>query len=310
MASTIYTFAADLTKQKPRGIANVYVKLSADTGYSTLGKLRNGKAHVRSLASQNTYKRSQPFSAVAEYQFEMMQCSLTEFELLATLVAGSVLVIVETVDAQYYVHNAAATMLGIKYRVVNDAKIDTNRFIEISMKVGLIDSEIDTVLPSVAPTLTAPGTGDTFWAIANTGVVVTNPGRDENILPAGVATFEICARSESSYDDMGEVTNSSLIFETFGKESDKLRYRNVGVKITGSVDTLQDSSAEKANLDLIHANGANIKMTHFDGLVWTLANKVGVQWNEGADGDFDDHKTIKFEFDGSMLVSDFDGVVA
>jgi len=310
MASSIYGFTADLTKQLPRGIANVYVKITADTGYSTLGKIRNGKAHVRSLQTNNTKKQSQPFSAVAEHTFEMLQCSLTELELLDTLCNGNTLVIVETVDSQYYVHNAAATQLGIKYRVVNDAKIDTNRFIEISMKVGLIDSELDTVMPSSAPTLTSPATGDTFWAIANTGVVVTNPGRDENILPAGVATAEICARSESSYDDMGEVTNFALTFETFGRESDKLRYRNVGIKIDGSFETLQDSNSEKANLDLIHTNGGNFKFTHFDGLIWTLTNKVGMQYDEGFDGDFDDHKTIKYTIDGSILMSEFDGVVS
>lgn len=310
MPSTIYTFAADLTKQLPKGIKDVYVKVAADTGYSTLGKIRNGKAHVRSSSTQDTYKRSKPFSAVAEHEFEMLQCSLTEIELMDQLILGDVLVIVETVDAQYYVHNAAATLLGIKFKITADAKIDANRFILVQMSVGLIDSELDTVMPSVAPTLTAPATGDKFWAIANTGVVVTNPGRQENILPAGVATLEICALSESSYDDMGEVTNSSLTVESFGDMSDKLRYRNVGLTVLANYDTMQDSNTEKANLDLIHTNGGNFKITFFDGLVATLANKVGMQWNEGFDGDFEGHKFINFKLDGNILKSDLDGVFA
>jgi hypothetical protein len=201
-------------------------------------------------------------------------------------------------------------MLGIKYKVVADGKIDANRFIQIQMKVGLKDSEIDSVIPAAATSVTAPATGDTFWSIANTGVAVTNLGRNENILPSGVSVLEICALSESAYDDMGEVTNSSFTLETFGDESDKLRYRNVGATITASFNTMQDSSAEKANLDLIHQNGASIKITHFDGMIWTLANKVGVMWDEGFDGDFEGHKFINFKFDGNILVSDVDGIVS
>ena len=306
----IYSYAPSLGNQKPKGIANVYVKLTADTGYSTLGDLRNGKAHIRSLQSQTTYKRSTPFSAIAEYEFEMLQCSKAEIELLDTLIAGNTLVVVKTVDAQYYVHNVTATLLGMKYKIVADAKLDTNRFILIQMKVGLLDSELDTVMPAVAPTLDAPASGDTFWSIANTGILTNNAGRKENIVPAGVSTFGLCAIAESTYRDMGEVTNSSLTFESFGNDSDKLRYRNIGVTVLGNFDTLQDSNTEKSNLDLIHTNGANIQVTFFDAVVFTLADKVGIQWNEGFDGDFDGHKLINYKFDGNVLVSAIDDIVA
>ena len=71
MASSIYPFAADLTKQAPRGIAKVYVKKAADTGYSSLGDIRNGKAHVRLTGTQNSRKRTNPFSAIAEHEFSL-----------------------------------------------------------------------------------------------------------------------------------------------------------------------------------------------------------------------------------------------
>lgn len=310
MASSIYPFAADLTKQVPRGIAKVYVKKAADTGYSSLGDIRNGKAHVRLTGTQNSRKRTNPFAAIAEHEFEMLQCSLAELELLDTLRAGDVDVIIECIDGQCYVHNAAATRVGIWAKPVFDAKIDSNRFIQIRMKVGLLSSEIDTVVPSSAPSITAPADTDTFWSIANPTGVTTNPGKKENIRPAGIATAEICALSESSYDDMGEVTNFAFSLEPLGRESDKLRFRTIGFKIDGSFDQMQDSSTEKGALDLFHANGASFKFTFHDGLIVTLADKVGVIPDEGFDGDFDDHKVIKYTIDGSILVSELDGIVS
>lgn len=310
MASSIYSYSASVSNQKPRAIAKVFVKKAGDTGYASLGILRNGKAHLKSAQTVDTNKRSRTFSAIAEHDFEMQQCSLVEIELLDTLVAGDVDVIVQCVDGQQYEHIAAGTRVGIKYKIVSSNKIDTNRFIQVQMRVGLVDSEIDSVVPASATSITNPSTGDTFWSIANTGSAVTNLGRPENILPAGFSASEICALSESSYDDMGEVTNSSIEIETFGEPSDKLRYRNVGAMIKGSFETLQDSSAEKANLDLIHTNGANLKLTQFDGLVWTLENKVGITWDEGFDADFDGTKTIKYTFDGAILVSALDGIVS
>ena len=310
MASPIYGYTAALANQKPKGIAKVYVKIAADMGYSSLGEIRNGEAHVRSSQAQDTYMRSYPFAAVAEYKFEMLQCSVTELELLDRLIAGDVYFLFLAVDGSYYVHDAANTLLGLKYRVVCDGKIDTNRFIEISAKVGLLASELDTVLPSVNPTVGAPGTGDTFWSIANSGSDVGNAGLPAHILPAGVATLEVCALSESSYDDVGEVTNSSLTFETFGEESDRLRYRQVGVEIKGSFDLMQSANADLANFDLIPANGMNVKITHFDSLLWTLANKVGVQFDYKNVGNFEGHKFVNLAFDGRILVSDFDGIVS
>ncbi len=310
MASTIYPFAADLTKQAPRGIAKVYVKKAADTGYSSLGDIRNGKAHVRLTGTQNSRKRTNPFAAIAEHEFEMLQCSLTEMELLDTLIAGDVDVIIQCIDGQCYVHNAAATRVGIWAKPTFDAKIDSNRFITIRMKVGLLSSEIDTVVPAVNPSITAPADTDTFWAIANPTGVTTNPGKKENVRPSGVSTAEICALSESSYDDMGEVSNTTFTMEPLGRETDKLRYRTIGFKIDGSFEQLQDSSTEKGALDLFHTNGANLKLTYYDGLILTLADKVGVIADEGFDGDFDDHKTIKYTIDGSILVSELDGIVS
>jgi hypothetical protein len=310
MASTIYGYTSSVSNQKPRAIAKVFVKKAADTGYSSLGILRNGKAHLKSAQLVDSNKRSRTFSAIAEYDFEMEQCSLTEIELLDTLVAGDVSVIIQCVDGQQYEHIAAATLLGLKYKIVSNAKIDANRFIQIQARVGLIDSEIDSVVPASPTAITEPVSGDTFWAISNVSAAVDNLGRPENIRPAGFNTVEICALSESSYDDMGEVTNSSIEVETFGEPSDKLRYRNVGAMIKGSFETLQDSSAEKSNLDLIHTNGANLKITQFDSLLWTLTNKVGITWDEGFDADFDGTKTIKYTFDGAILVSALDGIVS
>lgn len=311
MASSIYGYSASIPGQKPRGIAKVFVKKTGDTGYSSLGYLRNGKAHLKSAQTQDASKRSRIFSAIAEYDFEMLQASLVETELLDSLCAGDVDVIVQCVDGQQYEHITAATRVGIKFKYVSNAKIDANKFIQIQMRVGLIDSQIDSVVPTSPTAVTAPITADTFWAIANTGSAVTNLGRPENILPAGFSTVEICAISESSYDDMGEVTNSSLEIESFGEPSDRLQYRNVGAMIKGSFETLQDSSADKANLDLIHTNGANIKITQYDGMVWTLAtNIVGITYDEGFDNDFDGTKTIKYALDGAILISALDGIVA
>lgn len=312
MASSIYPFTSAISAQKPRGIAKVFVKIAADTGYSSLGILRNGKAHIRSSQSQDTYKRSRPFSHVAEYDFEMMQCSLTEIELLDTLVAGNVAVIVQTVDGQQYEHLIAQpqTLVGIKYRIVSNAKIDANRFIQIRMRVGLVDNDLQYVIPASPTAVTAPGTSDTFWTIANSGSDTGNLGKPGNILPAGFSKVEICALSESSYDDMGEVTNSSLEIETFGEPSDKLQYRNVGANIKGSFETLQDSDVEKGAFSLFHANGAKLKITHYDGVVWTLGSNTGITYDEGFDNDFDGTKTVKYTFDGAIKISDLDGLVA
>lgn len=309
MSSSIYSFAADLTKQKPRGIKYVFVKKTGDTGYSSIGEIRNGKANVKSLASKNTYMQSQPFSAVAEYEFEMKQTSAATLALLPSLVAGDVSVIIQCVDDQYYVHNTASTLLGIQFESKNDNKIDENRFVLIQMRVGIKQSELATIMPSGAPTVTTPGTSDAFWSIANTGSNVDNVGNLNQILPAGVSKLELCAKSESSYDDAGEVTGSKLSFKCFGTDSDKMRYRPVGVAISGSFDLMQDSSAEKANLSIFGASGVKAKVTHFDGLVWDLQH-LGVMWNEKNEGDFDGHKFINLNFDGNILVADFHDIMS
>ncbi len=313
-----YTFAAAIANQFPKGIQNVYVqKTSGDTGFSSLGQIKNGSVTFDMSVSTATAKVENPFAGILKVEFDMMQCTATELHLLDTLCGGAVYALIKTVKGDFVALTSATTLPGITAKVDASGNVTKDRFIHITMQVGILPADIVNVFPAATPTVTAPVTGDTFWPIGNTGILVTNLGRPENIKPAGLLKVELQGAFEAggaALQDLGRVKNVSLIAEFVADtELDEFARPNVyGVDIKFSADMQQSSQAasqEIAQLAAMFTSGAQFKLTHHDGMIWTISVS-GIRANPTNTGNFEGLRVIKLFGGGRITTGAFDAAIS
>lgn len=319
--SALYSFAAALANQLPRGFKQVLVFNSAsDTGWSSLGEIRNGSLSVASVSSANTYGMEFPFAAIVKGSFDMMQCTTTEIQLLGALCAGNIDIAVLGVDGKYYYSfNLTPITPSIMAKVNAAGNITKDRFIHVMFQYGVTASQIwsgsagSTGIFPQSPTPLAPATTDAFWSIANTGILVTNLGKPGNIKPAGLTSASIEGAFESAqYQILGRTRGTTLTAEIIADtETDELDRQNIiGADIQGQFDMQQTSQAtggEVSQLPTMFTAGAQFKLIQTDGLTWTITQS-GVSFDYQNIGDFNGLKILRVKLGGKVPISSFNGI--
>ena len=309
-------------KRVPASIQSVYIRPSGEL-YQTLGAIQEGCEIVLEDYVQNDSQgKNKSIQAKSVYaKIRMMQCSLTEIELLDTMIDGTSAFLFKMVDAAAIPTGGAAategwwlfssTQIGISsVKVDLSGDSEKNAFIEIEFKGSLQDASLTAALKASIDDdeFEATGGSGTFKAIG-TYTAAKNGGlpTTANIKSCGIASLTL-ADTGGAAQTLGPIDNP-VIELNYMSEQDSLkvgRVRWVAINIqyewkqTDAVNLLLYDDFTDAEIDKV--------ITMANGLILTFTNQTGIAANLQSVGTYENTRSFVFKHEGKVLPSAVDGI--
>jgi len=288
-------FTPDLTQIMPSHIAGWTVTRTDEGTYSIIPLQDGAKVDVKSFQDLDSFGRDRPHAVDIQATGKMMKTSLGIIKILPNLN--------DTFMAHAIYFGAAKSIkgaFGLKWKLMSDADIDKSRYIEITADRGiLLDSSTEydlTDLLASPPQETEVAGGDVLAPLGVAG----EPA------PAGIKTFKLC-ETGGTLEDVGTVRKGKLTCESVTQMDGQRRSIATGsIKVSAEIELMQ-TKTELAYLKSLKSQ-LDYGITLQDGLVFAVADNLGVQWNLNVAGTVDDLTTIKITGNGIVSVDAWSGL--
>jgi len=318
-------FTGGVSNLRPAAFLAVYVKPSAAGLWQTLGSISGGVLNVKDFASPDSLGRNRAINA---HDFtakcKMMQCALTEIELLDTICNGANDFLFKLSDAVAITSGSVASAgwvrvngasVGVKANINADGDPSNYMSIELEWQGTILKTyanEISLYTPSLQDTnFEATSSGGTFHAIGT--YTATNDGGSPTLshqTPCGVSTVTLDIAGGSAPVTISPITNAKIGFDMVAQQDGLRRFLPCSMDINIEYDWMATLNADL--LLLGNASGLEVKaiITMLSGLVITLDNQVGIETNFEVSGDMDKNRIVRFTHQGKVLQSSLDGIVS
>lgn len=316
--------AASPANIKAAAFLGVYIRGSAEK-WATLGSIANGVLNVEGFESDDSLGRNrsngaQNFTA----KCLMKQTSLVELELLGTICNGQNDFLFKLTDAETPAGSAAkvgwvyvtAAQVGVKANTVCDGTPEDDRHIELEWQGSIILGDA-TQTAMLKPTLAAAdfgstaSSGETFYGIG-VYTAATDGGSPDNshLKPCGVSTVTLEDATDSGAQTIGPIQNVKMNYEMIATQDGIRRFLPNSMAINIEYDWMASDNADLLLLDNMVQRNINIVVTMLDGVVFTLANQVGIKSKLDISGDMDKNRVVNFSHRGKVLQSTFASIVS
>ena len=307
---------------RPSSFSAVFVKPSGGK-YQTLGAIRDASLSITDYESLDSVGRNKINNASSfKASFKMMQASLTELELLDTITDGTNDFIFKMADAAAIPTAGAvategwvlvtSTMVNARVMVDYSGDPQSNAFIQVDVEGSFLNTSKDAVVKASIDDDEFEATGDagTLHAIgtytaAKDGGLPTSA----NIKSCGVSALTL-AFTGGAAATMGKIKNAKITAAFVGDSDDLARPCPTQVDLNIEYDSLETDPATLLLLDNNANSEIDAVVTMRSGVVFTLANRVGISTDFRSEGDFSKTRIIHFSHKGKILKTAFDGIVS
>lgn len=300
-------------------ILAAYVRPTGEK-YQTLGAVRNAELVIEDYVHPDGLRKNKAIqSKSVTARVEMMQCSLTEIELLDSLINGTNNFLFKLADAAPIPGVSAATtgwmlftssQLGVKPKIVLSGDVDQNSRIELEFSGSLQFSEVDAAVKAVIATADFESSADagTFHAIG-TYTATADGGRPKmaNIKSCGISSLTL-ADTGGAAQTLGPIDEPVIEFEYVAEQDSLKVFRSRWVNVNIEYLWKQTDSVNLLNLDTFTDEEVDVVVTMKNGLVLTLTNQVGIGARFESVGDYERTRSIKFRHQGSIEPSAIDAI--
>lgn len=305
---------------RPAGFQAVYIRPSGEL-YQTLGAISEGTLKFSDYKESDSVGKNKSFAVEFTASCRMMQASLTEIELMDTICAGTNAFLFKMSDSGAIPGAAAVTegwvlvsaaQVGCKATLVMDGDPNANAYILLEWQGSLLLSAYAAAVKASIDDneFEATGGAGTLKAIGTyTAALDGGSPTPANIKPCGISSVTL-AEAGGAAQTLGAVKNAKIQFK-FNAEEDGLRRflpHSVGVDI--EYEWMQTDAANLINLYTMVDTEIDAVITMLNGVVITLSNKVGISTAFESVGNYDKIRVVRFQHQGQMLKSAFDGCVA
>jgi len=317
-------FTGGVANIRPAAFVAVYIKTGSEK-WQTLGSIAEGVLNVKDFSAPDSLTRNK---AINSYDFsakcKMMQCALTELELLDSICNGTNSFLFKLSDAVAITGSPVASagwvevsssQVGVKAKVVADGTPEDNRVIELEWQGSIYKSDANEVA-LYKPTLqtsdfAATGSGGTYQGIG-IYTVANDGGSPDNthLRPCGIASVGHDVAGGSSPVTITPVQNVTMSFEMLANQDGLRRFLPNALDINIAYDWMATANADLLLLGNASVVDVKITITMLDGLVITLDNQTGIETNFEVSGDMDKNRIVRFTHTGKILQSSFDGIVS
>lgn len=307
----------------PAAIQSIYVRPSGEL-YQTLGAIQGGEIVFDDYEQEDSLGKNKVLQSMSvTAKATMLQCSVTEIELLDTLIAGTSSFLFKMADAAAIPTGGAAategwvllssSQVGLKrVKIDLSGDVESPAKIELEFSGSLQYSAVDAAVKASIDDdeFEATGGTGTFKAIG-TYTAAKNGGlpTPTNIKSCGISSLTL-ADTLGAAQTLGPIDEPTIEFEYMAEE-DSLkigRIRIVAVNI--NYKWKQTDAVNLLNLNAFSDSEIDAVVTMVNGLVLTLTNQVGIGARFESVGDFDGTRSIIFRHKGKVLPSAIDGIFA
>jgi hypothetical protein len=318
-------FTGTIANIYPSSFLAVYVKDRTAEHWQTLGAISGGVLNVEDFQSPDSLTRNRAIGASHfTAKCNMMQCSVTEQELLPTLCNGTNDFLFKLSDAATVAASAAyagwvevrAAQVNCKWKVINDGSPENNRVIELSWE-GSILRGTNQQIALFTPTLAAvdfAGSGDSTGLFMGIGTytAATDGGlpTNANIRPCGVSSVSLDTSPASGAEVLSPVMNVKFSLEELTAPDDLLRPMPLGIDLSLEYDWMATLNADMLLLDNLTILDTKMIVTMLDAVAYTFDNQMGLHTNYEVSGGVEKARVLRFTHKGKVLNSTLAGIVA
>jgi hypothetical protein len=317
---TIATPSVDY--ERPSTFTDLFIRPAGEK-YQTLGDLSDCELQITNFGKNNSrgMNRSNGASGFTA-KCRMKQCALTEQELLYTLRNGTNAFLFKMADAGAIPTSPAVTEGWI---LVSASQVGVHATVDLSgdpESDGSILLEFAGSIPNSAYAAAVKASIDDgdFESSSDNGTyhgigiyTATKDGGLPNVdhnLSCGVASVTY-AYTGGAAQTLGDITDVKITFEfKSGKGNTRKMNRANKVGISIEFDGMETNAANLINVPNMVNSEIDAVVTMFNGLVYTLTNKVGIQTTLNSTGDMDQTRMLHFISKGNILPSQFNGIVS
>jgi len=300
-------FAIARANVKVSGISTFKVRAVGDAGYYSLNPLRDGKIMVETITQKDSKGREFPYAFRFEASGKFFYTNKTNMlEVLDTLNGTNLIPWIVGTDGSSYAFELISATLGytgFTASYVCDGAASEDSYVEVKATRILKLAEYDTILGSTSGISDSPTGGDALAAIA---LLVR-----ADYFPSGIATATCSASGGNGTDDaFGFLRNTSIKIEAISEADSIGREIPYAANFQFSFESMQASSAEQLDINVISARTNKFILTGVSGTVFTLDNTNGI--NVVFNNDKDATGTTYFTVSGSGIVpfSSLDGIIS
>jgi hypothetical protein len=300
----------------------VFIRPSGEL-YQTLGVIKEGTDIVlEDYAENDSDGRNKSINSKSiKATITMMQCSLTEAELLATMCDGTSSFLFKMDDAEAIPTGGAAatagwwvfssTQIGVKPKVDLSGDAEKSAFITLEFFGSILNSALDAALKASIDDddFEATGGSGTFKAIG-TYTAAKNGGlpTPANIKSCGVATWTI-ADTGGATQTLGAPIDDPTIEMEFVGEQDSLKVYRANWAAFNLVHHFKQTNDTNILLyDSFSNREIDIVVTMSNGMVLTFVNQVGVKVDLSSAGSFERTRSFIFSHTGKVKLSSVNGI--
>ncbi len=309
-----------LTFERPASFRAAYCRPSGEL-YQTLGGLSECELMFSMAKETDSVGKNKPYSVTFTAKAKMLQCSLTEIELLDVIAVGTNAWLFQLSDSAAIPAAAAvtegwvvlsATQADVKPTIVLSGDMKTNAYIQLEWSGSLLLSEY-------AAAVKASIDDNEFEATAGSGSLKTigvytaalDGGKPDvtHQKPCGVSSVTLAETGGAAQSLGAEIRNVKIEFPYLSDDDDSLlRFRTHAVGIDIAYDWLQSDAANLINLSSQVDAEIDAVITMRSGLVITLSNAVGIDTEYVVTGTFQNKKVVRFTHTGQVLKTAIDGI--
>jgi len=278
----------------------------SDTGYSAIPYLKNAKASIKTLATNNSLGQPMPYAyeLSGSAQFPAVRTTANMIKLLDALGTDQIEHRIAFVDGRIIsskpgTSTPSPTGFGTKWKLVSDTDMSSEMYVELSIARKLTIAEYTQILTSAnAP---AFGTSATFTNMTS----LTRA----DIVPAGLKTVGLGAASAGTYADvMSNIRSTKFSAELLTTMDSHGQYVGFAIKIDFDVEGMETSEVELLKWDDIADRANECQLTWSNGLVCSMPTQLGITTEVVVDKDSDDISVIKVSGSGIILPSAWDAL--
>lgn len=310
-------------KRVVAGVVAIYVRPSGGK-YQTLGAIRATELMISGYTESDSKRKNKSIqSNTVTGKATMMQCSITEIELLDSLVDGTNSFLFKLADAGAIPVAAAVTegwmlftaaQLGVKPKIVLSGDVEQNARIELEFAGSLLDSELDAAVKASIDDNDFESSADagTFHAIGTYTAALDGGGpTPTNIKSCGISALTL-ADTGGAAQTLGPINSPTIEFEYLSEiDTDSLKvHRCYAVNVNLEYHWKQTDAVNLLNLDDFFDVEIDAVVTMKNGLALTLTNQVGGGARFESLGDYERTRSIVIKHEGSVRISDIDGIFA
>ena len=308
------------TFRVPAAINALYIRPASEK-YQTLGAIRDGELMIEDYVQADSKKKNKAIgSKSVTAKVTMMQCSLTELELIDSLIAGTASFLFRLADAAAVPTGGAAategwvlltsSQVGVKPKIVMTGDTDTPAVIQLEFAGSIQNSAVDAAIKASID-------DDDFESSADAGafhaVGIYTAAKDgglpdvTHLKSCGIATLTL-ADTGGAAQTLGPIDNPTIEFEYMAEQDSQKIFRTRWVNININYQWKQTDAVNLLNLDAFTDAEIDAVLTLSSGIIITLSNQVGIQSRFESLADYDNTRSIVFSHTGSILTSAVDGI--